>query len=41
VKHVDKNVGSINLETHILLKEAQKDQMFVSVIKSEVPKLDF
>jgi hypothetical protein len=41
VQHVDKNVESINLERHILLKEAQKDQMFVSVIKIEVPKLDF
>jgi uncharacterized Zn-finger protein len=46
VHHVEKNVGSNNLERHILLKEAQKDQMFVSVekitnFKIEVPKLDF
>jgi hypothetical protein len=30
---VEKNVVSNNLERHILLKEAQKDQMFVSVEK--------
>jgi hypothetical protein len=31
--HVDKFVERNNLERHILLKEAQKDQMFVSVEK--------
>jgi hypothetical protein len=46
VHYVDKNVERNNLERHNLLKEAQKDQMFVSVekitvFKSEVPKLDF
>jgi KRAB domain-containing zinc finger protein len=33
VQHVDKNVESTNLQRHILFKEAQKDQMFVSVEK--------
>jgi KRAB domain-containing zinc finger protein len=46
VQHVDKNVESNNLERHILLKEARKDQMFVSVkkitiLKIEAPLLDF
>jgi hypothetical protein len=46
VQHVDNNVESNNLERDILLKKAQKDQMFVSVekiiiFKSKVPKLDF
>jgi hypothetical protein len=46
VHHVEKIVGSNNLERHSLMKEAQKDQMFVSVekitiFKSEVPKLNF
>jgi uncharacterized Zn-finger protein len=46
VYHVDKNVECNNLETHNLLKEAQKDQMFVlvekiTIFKSEVPKLNF
>jgi KRAB domain-containing zinc finger protein len=43
VQHVDKNVGGNNLERHILMKEAQKDQMFVSVKKItifKVPKLN-
>jgi uncharacterized Zn-finger protein len=45
VQHVDKNVESNTLQRHILLKEARKDQMFVSVEKITilkiVPILDF
>jgi hypothetical protein len=33
VQHAEKNVGSNNLETHILFIDAQKDQMCVSIEK--------